>query len=255
MRVVVLERVMADVGRQRKQMERVERAQPGEVEDRAEVDVERIVALAGEDLDASAEALDRRRRECVVGRRRARPDVVGRRRQVVTEHDRLVLAAVLDLAVLLKVDERDVVRLRPVPARIVQRRDRPGVVEERVRVPRRGREAELVADVGAAVTVVVDLDLVQDAVVEAVEVRPAGRSFERDVVRDHRDGVRVVRTDERVQVGVVRPRVLADQRRLCVARCERAARAVKPRQDQEQSERDDSESHRDQDWLANGRKR
>ena len=36
---------------QRDQVERVERTQPGQIEDRAEVDVERIVALPGEDLD------------------------------------------------------------------------------------------------------------------------------------------------------------------------------------------------------------
>ena len=110
------------------------------------------------------------------------------------------------------------VGLRPVPVRAVERRDRPGVVEERVRVPRLRLEAELVADVGMPVPVLVDPDLVENAVVEAVEVRPAGRRFERDVVRDDRDRVRVVWADERVQVGVVRPRVLADQRRLRMAR-------------------------------------
>ena len=108
--------------------------------------------------------------------------------------------------------------LRSVPVRVAQRRDRPGVVEERVRVPRRGREPELVADVVLAVSVVVDLDLVEHGVVEAREVRPAGRSFERDVVGNDVDLARVVRIHERVQVGVVSPWVLADQWRLRVTR-------------------------------------
>ena len=122
-------------------------------------------------------------------------------------------------------NQRDAVRLWPVPVRVVQRVDRADVVEERVRVLGRGVEAELVGQILFAIAVVVDLDLVEDAVVEAVEVRPAGRSLERDVVRDHGDRARVLGTDERVQVGVVRARVLADQRGLGVARRFRAVRA------------------------------
>jgi len=178
------------------------------------------------------------------------------------EYDRVVrpLARMIriadDLAVLVEMDERDAVGLRPVPVRVrpVCESDRQLRVQERVRVDSRRVEPELVPDVVLAVPVVVDLDLVEDAVVEAVEVRPAGRRFERDVVRDHRDRVRVVRADERVQVGVVRPRVLADQRRLCVARCESVARPVEAHQDQKQSERNESESRRDQDRLTGGRK-
>ena len=250
MNVVVLERVPSRAGRERDQMERIERPQPGQIEDRAEVDEERIVTLPGEDLDAARQACDRGPREVVVVRSRAGPDVVGRGRDVRSEH----LALPLRLAVRPEVDERDAVGLRPVPARIGERADRTGVVEERVRVPRRGVEPELVGDVWLAVPAVVDLELVEDGVVEAVEVRPAGRTFERDVVRNHRDRVRVVRADERVQVGVVRPRVLADQRRLCVARGESVARAVEAQQDQEQHERAESKCCCDQDRLAVGRK-
>jgi hypothetical protein len=83
-------------------------------------------------------------------------------------------------------DQGDAVGLRPVPVRVAERRDRTDVVEERVRVPRRRLEAELVGEVLATVARVVDVDLVEDAVVEAVEVRPAGRSFERDVIGDER---------------------------------------------------------------------
>ena len=83
----------------------------------------------------------------------------------------------------------------PVPVRIRQRVDRAGVVEERVRVPRLRREAELVDDVLFAVGRVVDVDRVTDVLAERVEVRAAGRLFERDVVGDDRDRVRLVRAD------------------------------------------------------------
>src|SRR6266487_4397206 len=135
---------------------------------------------------AGQQARGRCGHETVVVRSRARPDVVGWGRDVFPEHRALPLR----LALLVEVDFRDAVGLGPVPARVAERGDRTRVVEERVRVSRRGVEPELVAQVGLAVPVVVDLDLVEDGVVEAVEVRPAGRSFERDVVRDHRDRVR-----------------------------------------------------------------
>jgi hypothetical protein len=44
------------------------------------------------------------------------------------------------------------------------------------------------------------------------------RVLERDVVRDDRDRVRLVRAHERVDIGVVRRGVVRDQRRLTVAR-------------------------------------
>ena len=59
---------------------------------------------------------------------------------------------------------------------IVERRDRAGVVEERVRVLDLGPEPELVDDVVDGVAVVVDVDLVEDVVAELVEVRAAGRA-------------------------------------------------------------------------------
>ena len=110
------------------------------------------------------------------------------------------------------------VERRPVPVRVRERVDRAGVVEERVRrsaspcgsgtrrrCPLRRRR-------------VVDVDRVDDVLAERVEVRPARRLLERDVVGDDRDRVRLVRATERVDVRVVRDRVLADQRGLAVAR-------------------------------------
>ena len=44
------------VGRERERVEGVERSEPGQVEDRAEVDEEGVVALAGEELGAVATA-------------------------------------------------------------------------------------------------------------------------------------------------------------------------------------------------------
>jgi hypothetical protein len=63
------------------------------------------------------------------------------------------------------------------------------------------------------------MDLVARVVVEGVEVRAAGRLFQRNVVGDDRDCIRLVGAHKGVQVGVVGARVLADQRRLAVAGC------------------------------------
>ena len=64
--------------RQRNHVQRVERPEPAEVEDRAEVDEERVVTLAGEDLDPTGKRVHGSRREAVVVRRRPRADVVRR---------------------------------------------------------------------------------------------------------------------------------------------------------------------------------
>src|SRR5215510_15196204 len=85
MDVVVLQRVPSRLGGEREQVERVERTQSGQVEDRAEVDEERIVTLAREDLDPAREARDRGRREAVVAWSRAGADVVGRGRDARAE--------------------------------------------------------------------------------------------------------------------------------------------------------------------------
>ena len=95
----------------------------------AEVDEERVVPLAGEHrLAASAACAPRPGRAprssassagrcCTAATRRLLPSTLVRWRPV---------------------DPRDVVELALVPVRIVERGDRPGVVEERVRVPQLG---------------------------------------------------------------------------------------------------------------------
>ena len=224
--------VHAVLSRQRKDVERVERPQPGEVEDRPEIDEERIVDLAREDLPAvTREVLHGRRHQRGVRRRRARADVHRRGRQVLAEVRPTV-----------SVSPDQAVELGSIPVRVGNRVDRAGVVEERVPVPRLRAEAELVDDVLLAVGRVVDVDLVDDVLAEGIEVRPAGRLFERDVVRHDRDRVRLIRTTECVDVRVVRGRVLADQWCLAVARCAGILRAGAV--GEHECERENSGSHR-----------
>ena len=109
-------------------------------------------------------------------------------------------------------DEGDVVELPLVPVLAVERLDLAGVVEERVLVPQRRVELELEREVRQCVPVVVDEDRVEDVVAELEEVRSAGRPLEGHEVAQDRDRRRVVRADERVDVGVVGDRVLADAR-------------------------------------------
>jgi hypothetical protein len=78
---------------------------------------------------------------------------------------------------------------------------------------------------GETVTVVVDVDLIEHVLAELVEVRAARRSLKRDVVGDQGDGIRLVRTDERVDIGTVGHRVLGDPRRLAMGRHERASQS------------------------------
>ena len=105
---------------------------------------------------------------------------------------------------------RDTVELPTIEVLAVERADLTRVVQERVAIAYPGREPELVRDVGDAVAVVVDVDLVQHVIAELEEVGAASRILERDVVRDERDRVGFVRADEGVGVGVVGYRVLRD---------------------------------------------
>jgi len=186
-------------------MEVAERPKRAEIEDRAEVDVEALIALSSEDLAFTGQRLDRRVCERGVSGRGARADAHRWRDQIGAEDGLRSAIAALG-------HTRHRVELPHVPRWARQRRDRTGVVEERVRVAKDGAEAELVRDVLDRVTVVVDLDLVENVVAELKEVRAAGRLLQRNVVRDDRHFRRVVRIDERVQVGVVRDRVLGDLR-------------------------------------------
>jgi hypothetical protein len=108
--------------------------------------------------------------------------------------------------------------LKDVAVGIVERQDRAGVVEERVRIPRLRREAELVGDVLDAVAVVVDLEFVEDVIAEAIEVGTALWILERDPRRNERHRVGVIGTDERVHVGRICLGIAADERRFTVAR-------------------------------------
>ena len=155
----------------------------------------------------------------------AKPGVVGHRGVAhAARHDRRV---VHDGAgrVLVDVEPLDVIRLVEVQIRVVERRDRPGVVEERARVAVVVAERPPVDRVRLGVGVVVDLDVVADVLAEREEVRPSRWGLERDPVADDRDRAGIVRADERIEVRVVGLRVGGDQRRLAVARCATGGRA------------------------------
>src|SRR5262245_45755348 len=191
-------------------MRAVERPEAEEVEDRAQVDLERLVPLAGEDLAAVRERVHRRGGQRLVVGRRARADVDRRRREVAAQHRRHAVVAA-DHAI----------ALPDVEVRVVERGDGPRVVEERIGVLDLRPERELVRDLRLPVPVVVDVDVVEDVVAELVEVRPSRRLLERDEVGDEHDLVGLLGVHEGVDVGVVRARVLADERRLPMARGER----------------------------------
>ena len=114
-------------------------------------------------------------------------------------------------------DPVQVVGLEDVQVRVGQRGDRTRVVQERVRVALVRLEHPAVDDVGPGVAVVVDVDVVVDAVGPGVEVRAAGRFLERDPVADEGHGARPVRTPERVQVRGVDLWIRGHERRLAVA--------------------------------------
>src|SRR5262245_16600591 len=103
-------------------MERIERPQSCQVEDRSQIDEESIVALSGKYLDAIRERRDGRCGKRVVVWRRPGTDVVGRCRNVRPKQ--------LAVSVLVALDERHAVGLRTVPVRIRQRRDLADVVEK-----------------------------------------------------------------------------------------------------------------------------
>ena len=90
-------------------------------------------------------------------------------------------------------------------------------------------EPELVRDVRLAVAVLVDVDVVPRGRAERVVVRPGRGILTRDPVGDDRRHVRLVGRHERVEVRVVRRRILRDQRRLSVARCGCRLRATAAR--------------------------
>ena len=112
----------------------------------------------------------------------------------------------------------DAVRLRHVPVGIREAVDRPGVIEEGIRIANLSPEAELIRQVVLCVAVVVDMDLITDVIVEAIEVRPARRLLERYVVGDDRDRIRLIRAHEGINIRIVGSWIAADERRLAVTR-------------------------------------
>ena len=193
--------------RKRNEVRRVERAQAEQIEHRSEIDEKWIVALPREHLGAVRECVDAGVAERLVVRRRAQPDVHRRRCQVDAE----------DVATP-AIDPRDRVGLAHVEVRIVERRDRTGVVQECRLVLNARLEPELVHDVVLRIAVVVDVDAIEHVVAELVEVRSAAGRFEGNPVRDQRHRVRGIRAHEGIRVRVVRQRVRRDERRFTVTR-------------------------------------
>ncbi len=190
----------AGVGQSERRVVLLERPQDAEVEDGSEVDVEALRSLAGEDPGPRGDGHDGVRGQRRVVGCRERSDVARWARHAGGEH--LGIAAV--------VDPGDRVGLASVPCRVTQTEDRPGVVEEGIRVGDLAGEPELIGDVGPAVAVVVDVDLVEDVVAEFEEVGTAVRTLEGYVVGDQGHTAAVGRADEGVEVAGVGDRVLRD---------------------------------------------
>jgi hypothetical protein len=176
------------------------RTQVRRVEDRTEVDEERIVALAGEHLAAAPQVLDRSTGHRAVVGERLRTRVRRRDGQVVRNPPRL-RPAVRPVGL-----TDDVVGLGLVELRIVDRSDARERLQVRVRVDLRV-EDEPVGHVLPAVAGVVDVDVVAGAIVEPEEIRPVRRHLAGYPVRHDGQGIRCVLRREGVDVGVVRRRV------------------------------------------------
>ena len=192
------------------------------VEDPAQRREERVLALTGEHLAATGQALDRSRRRLLVVRNGLRPDVARGRRNILGDDLRMAVG-----------DPGHRVGLRDVPVRAVDRVDRlPVRVQERVGVRGLRVEVEPVPDVGNAVTGVVEVQVVVRVVVELVEVRPAGRVLERHPVPDDRQCAGSVLRREGVGIRVISRRIDRGQGRLSM----RGAKAQRHR-DRQRSER------------------
>ena len=181
------------------------------VEDRAEVDEERVVGRADERLAAAGHAADRLRGDLAVVRDTVfGPALAGATGTSLRDPPRPDLLAVVRLAV-------EVVGLDEVEVRIVDRVDGRGRVQERLRVAEALVELPAVGDVRPPVARVVDLDVVAGLGIELAEVRPARRLLQRDPVRDDRQAAGGVGRGERVDVRVVGRRVGEDLRGLAMA--------------------------------------
>ena len=191
-------------------------ADADQVEDPPDVDRERVLGRADVDARAVGERRDRLLAHGLVVRERVLADVVGRRG---------ALADLLARTVALLAPQRP--GLPDVEVRVVDRVDRPDVVEERARIGGRGVRPQRPGAIGLAVAVPVDVEAVARRVVEVVVVRPLGRRFQRDDVRDHRHRPGPLGAREQVEVGEVCGRVVRDQRSFAVARCHCLARPAR----------------------------
>ncbi len=191
-------------------------ADADQVEDPPDVDRERILTRPDVDARAVGERGDRLLAHGLVVRERVLADVVGRRGALADLHAR---------AIALLAPQRP--GLTDAEVRVVDRVDRPDVVEERPRIGGRGLRPQRPGALGLAVAVPVDVEAVARRVVEVVVVRPLGRRFQRDDVRDHRHRSGLLGAREQIEVGEVCGRVVRDQRSLAVARGHRLARPAR----------------------------
>ncbi len=189
-------------------------AEVDRVEGGAEVDEERIVALAGEHASAARHGPDRAGGDGRVVGHRLGADVARRHGQSACDARRPE-----DPATPHRLAD-DVVALGDVHVRVVDRRDLRERREERVGIADAGPEGEAIANVGVTVARVVDVDVVPGPVVEAIEVRTAGGILERMPVGHDGQRIRRIARRERVDVGVVGGRIHRDVRRFAVARAD-----------------------------------
>ena len=176
----------------------------GQVDDRPDIDEERIVAWAGKNFAAVWQRADRGIGEGRIVRRRFRSDVVRRNLEVAAE--RCLRAGAAQA-----IDPGDRVELADVEAGRVEGQNRPDVVKESAGVGDLRTELKLVGDVLFSVAVVVDVDLINAGGREVVEVRAVARLLQRDVVGDDRDHGGRVRADERINISVVHGRIFGDE--------------------------------------------
>jgi hypothetical protein len=209
-----------------------------QVERLAEVDDERILALADEHAAGAVAAGNADRCDVLVRvrdvvRNRLRADVVDRlvehRRTVAGIRDGLLVVAVPRTAA--DVDgegfvdvQRGRIRDADVGGAVLRQRNRHHLAADgNLVVGKRVLKLERERKIGGGAAVVADIDLVERVGVELEIVRPAVRILQRQVVGDDRhvpvsSGLVAA---EHVEVGRVDLRLRRDERRLAVARCSR----------------------------------
>ncbi len=229
------EGILAVVGVFRGAQERQRLApQIGGVEHRAEIDIESLGALAGENFDAGRRIGENSLgRELFVLRHGRRADV-GRHgdQSLALVQLGAFFAAHLGHRVGLapgqpfgagSVETGDALRGGDRNARIADVGE--GKFELAEKRPVLGFEAKLVDDVfRPAVEVVIDVEAVEHLVVEVEIVRPVGGILAGDDVHDEDGFSRILPAPKRVGVGVVRRGIERDQRRFAMARGARRRR-------------------------------